>query len=171
MPLRRLAPLFAFSVAIGAGVACDPAEDEAPECGGDPALVSAGDLPDTAAAGDMMTLAFEVEFFEFSGDGGGHEGHDHGDHDHGDEHEDHGDHDDEKVSVTSEETGCFVGHVHVYLDDLMTDPVAQLTTESGEVMLPADVEAGEHRLIMRLHDATHRIIEPQVVLEHTFTVQ
>ena len=158
---RRLAPLFAFTVALGVGVACDPAEDEAPECGGDPELISAGDLPDTAAAGDMVMLAFEVDFFEFSMEGAGH---DHGEHEH-----DGGE--EEKVSAISEETGCYVGHVHVYLDDLMTDPLAQLTTDEGHVMLPDDIEAGEHRLIMRLHDATHRIIEPQVILEHTFTVQ
>lgn len=160
---RRLAPLFAFTVALGVGVACDPAEDEAPECGGDPELISAGDLPDTAAAGDTMTLAFEVEFFEFSG---GDDDHDH-DHDH--DHDGHGD--DGKVSVTSEETGCFLGHVHVYLDDLMTDPIAQIVTAEGDITLPDDIEAGDHRLIMRLHDASHRIIEPQVTLEHMFTVQ
>ena len=166
MPLRRrLAPLVAFSIALEFGVACDP-EEEAPECGGDPELVSAGDLPDTAAANDMIELAFEVEFFEFSNEGDGH------DHDHGDDgHEDHGDGDGDKVSTTSEETGCYIGHVHVYLDDLMTDPLGQITTAEGHVMLPEDIEAGEHRLIMRLHDATHRIIEPQVVLEHPFTVQ
>lgn len=159
---RRLAPLFAFTVALGFGVACDPDEDAAPECGGEPELISAGDLPDTAAAGDMLMMAFEVEYFEFSMEGAGH------DHDH-DAHDDGGE--EEKVSAISDETGCYVGHVHVYLDDLMTDPLAQITTPEGSVMLPDDIEAGDHRLILRLHDATHRIIEPQVILEHMFTVQ
>ena len=159
-PRRRLAPLFAFTIALGVGVACDPAEDEAPECGGDPELISAGDLPDTAAGGDMMMLAFEVDYFEFSMEGGEHGGEHDGGHDGGD-----------KVSPISEDTGCHVGHVHVYLDDLMTDPLAQLTTAEGHVVLPDDIETGDHRLIMRLHDATHRIIEPQVTLEHAFTVQ
>ncbi|MEM6996173.1 MAG: DUF6130 family protein [Myxococcota bacterium] len=167
-PLR----LAALSTLLLAATACDSDADADPVCEGEPELVSV-QAPDTAAPGDAIEMTFEVNNFEFSREGDGH------DHDH--DHEDHGDDGDpaapgddvefRAVDPISAETGCFVGHVHVYIDDVMTNPVAQLTVESGSVTLPDDLEPGEHRLINRLHDSTHKIIEPQVIVEHTITIQ
>lgn len=147
-------------------------------CPGEPELLSM-ELPDTIAAGGAFDASFEVRHFEFSMEGG----HDHDDHDHGEDHDDGEEHDDHEEQqpgdddvfrageTISEETGCIRGHVHLYIDDLETNPVAQIVNPSARVTLPEDLEPGEHTWIARLHNAEHFIIEPQVVREQPFTVE
>lgn len=140
-----------------AGCDSDPAE-----CPGAPELLAFELSATTVAPGDTLTATFEVDNFVFSMEG-----------DHG-----HlsrapgqplvfrsGDHDEDDLSA------CTVGHVHIYIDDLMTNPLAQQTHPEGDFVIPADATAGEHRLIARLHSADHKIIEPQVILEQPITVQ
>ena len=131
---------------------CDDAGEQSPTCAGEPALLGMT-LPEALGASDVFEATFEVENFEFSMEGDG----DHGTGGHHD-----GD---------ADATGCLVGHVHLYVDDLMTNPIAQQTFAIGVVTLPSDISAGEHTFIARLHDASHLIIEPQITLEQTFTVQ
>lgn len=167
---RIIALGFISTLGLLVGGACDADTDATPpQCPGGPELVEVT-APDTAAAGATITLAFEVKNFEFSMGGEAHHDEDPegGEHE-GGEHEG-GEHEG-GVDPISADTGCTVGHVHVYLDDLMTEPLAQITVASGDVVLPAGIEPGEHRLINRLHDASHKIIEPQVVVEHPITIQ
>ena len=57
------------------------------------------------------------------------------------------------------------------VDDLMTNPLAMITTPRATVQIPSDMPAGPHQLILRLHDGTHRIIEPQVIERIDITVE
>lgn len=154
---RALLVLFTASL-LGPLVGCD--EEEPATCPGEPELLAFELSASTVAPGGTLMATFEVDNFEFSMEG---------DHDHlargaGDE----------PIvfrAATQGDSGCFVGHVHVYFDDLMTNPVAMLTQPEGEFVIPADATAGEHRLIARLQNADHTIIEPQILLEQTITVQ
>jgi len=168
--------LVVLACLLTAPLACDSDDDDAAVCPGAPELLTV-QAPDTAAAGDSITVSFEVENFEFSMEGE----HDHGEHDH-DEHdhdsggEESGDHGSggfefRAGEAMSTETGCYVGHVHVYVDDLMTDPIAQVTVPSADIVLPTDLTPGAHTFIYRLHDATHKIITPEVIVERTLTIQ
>lgn len=107
------------------------------------------------AQGGTITLTIEVENFELT-----HEG----EHMHL-ELEDDLDLRSPDAPALAEETydGPRIGHVHVYLDDVMTNPLAMITTETGEVVI--DAEPGAHTLINRLHAADHTIIEPQIIHE------
>lgn len=130
-------------------------------CPGEPELREMT-APETVAAGEEIEVAFEVHNFEFSMEG------EHGHDLQRDEDEQFrdGDHGDE-----GSQSGCILGHVHLYVDDLMTNPIAQLTHAEEHIEIPDDIEPGAHTFIARLHSADHKIIEPQVVLEKAFTVQ
>ncbi|MCA9705730.1 MAG: hypothetical protein KDK70_07775 [Myxococcales bacterium] len=155
--MRRLLSIVVLGALVGLAPSC---EEEEAMCPGDPEL-HAFDLSATMVApGDTIQATFEVHNFTFTME----EGHEHFQ---GDPEPlefraaDHADHAD----------GCLVGHVHIYLDDLMTNPIAMQTFAEGDVVIPADTTPGEHQLIARLHNADHTIIEPQVTLEQTITVQ
>ena len=167
--MRRVLATVSICVAFAA-VGCDSGEEdgeEMPMCPGDPELLSM-ELPDMIAAGAEFEASFEVRHFEFSMEGG----HDHDDHDHDGHDAQHPDDDRFRAGETiSAETGCTIGHVHLYVDDLETNPVAQIVDPSAMLTLPEDIEPGEHTWIARLHDAEHFIIEPQVVREQPFTVE
>lgn len=107
------------------------------------------------APGETIQATFEVHNFEFSMDG-----HDHGGHDHA-----------QGGDAIEFRAACPTGHVHIYLNDLETNPVAMQTTSTGDVVIPEDAPVGEHTLIARLHNADHTILEPQVMMELTITVQ
>lgn len=119
--------------------------------------------PDTTEVvqGGTITLTIEVENFELSGEG---------EHMHLELDEDLELRSPGEPDVLEAEAydGARVGHVHVYIDDLMTNPAAMLTTTPGEVVV--DVEPGAHTLINRLHAADHTIIEPQIIQEIDITV-
>ncbi|MEN0062302.1 MAG: hypothetical protein AAGA48_09125 [Myxococcota bacterium] len=127
-------------IAIGCG-----AEAEAPE------LLRFELSPGVGTAGTEVTSEVAVQHFQLTG--------------HLDDKDDGHDHDHENGKSKG-----MTGHVHIYLDDLMTNPVLQQVTEVERFTIPADTEIGEHTIIARLHDATHRIIEPQVTLEVAFEV-
>jgi len=98
---------------------------------------------DSVMRGASLELTLEASFFELRGD----EGHDHED-DHGDDHNhSHGDTD-----------ACPGGHWHLYLDDLMTNPLAQPVVETASVVIPEDTAVGPHTLIARLHNEDHTIL-------------
>lgn len=146
--MTRLASLALFAL-----VACGPGEV------GDPEIVSWTVDPLEIVAGGDATSTVELAHFELSG-----EGHHMGDtgmtgmsteaeagHEHGD-----GD--------------VPVGHVHIYLDDLETNPLLMQTTDSDTFTIPMDTAPGKHTLIARLQDENHKILEPQVTAEIEITV-
>lgn len=174
--MKLAAPLFSILLAMTA-FGCD--EEETGEIEPAPVLRVEADVTEVMP-GDTITLTIDVEHFTLSGEGETH------DHDHGDDHEHlergfepglvspdepaaaeagHGDHDHDADAVYE---GPREGHVHVYLDDTMVNPLAMLTTSTGEVVI--DAEPGPHTLINRLHGADHKIIEPQIIEEIEITV-
>ena len=134
------------TLVLGSLIACGGSEPMAPE------ILSFVVDPQVAAQGEEVTATFELAHFALTGD----EGHSH------DEDMDghHGDDDDEMQS----------GHVHIYLDDLESNPMAMQTELVGTFVVPDDAEIGEHVLIARLHGADHLIIEPQVTSEIDFDI-
>jgi len=119
-------------------------------CGEDtppPEILSVEVTPSTVAPGGTVNVAVELAHFEFT-----------------EEHEDH-------EAPKHGEGGDNVGHIHVYLDDLMTNPLAMPIEAAFDVTVPADTELGAHTLILRLHDADHLIIEPEVTADAAITVE
>ena len=152
----RVLPLFALLAA------CSSAEPDILDFVVDPAA---------GAPGETITASAEVVDFEFSGgdmdmdmdmgsmDMGGMDmdGDDH-DHDH-----DHGDEDSGKGKIP-------VGHIHLYMDDLQTNPVLMMNTATATFVVPDDATEGTHTLIARLHGSDHLILEPEVLFELEFEV-
>lgn len=66
---------------------------------------------------------------------------------------------------------CPGGHLHLYMDDLMTNPLAMEESTSFDATIPTDATAGAHTLIIRLQNHDHTIVEPQVTDEADLTVQ
>lgn len=164
--MRIVSSLFAAVLATTA-FGCDTAEEEEPA----PTLRAEADVTEIAS-GDTVTLTFTIENFTLTGEAG-HDDHDH-DHDH--------DHDNLELDFDpplvagndpfadgDHYDGPREGHVHVYLDDFMTNPIGTITTLTGEVVVEAD--PGPHVIMARLHGADHMIIEPQIIDEIDITVQ
>jgi len=126
-------------------------------CGGsepmEPEILSFVVDPEVAAQGEEVTATFELAHFNLTGD----DGHSHDEH--------MGDHHDE-----GEDADMQSGHVHIYLDDVETNPLAMQTELVSTFTVPEDAEIGEHVLIARLHNADHLIIEPQVTAEIDFDI-
>ena len=101
--------------------------------------------PDTMNAGDTITGDVETLNFELASHAGG---------DAGDVHHDGN-----------------AGHFHVYLDDLMTNPLVMPDENPFEIPMPVDATPGQHSLIVRLQNLDHTILEPQVTFTATITVQ
>ncbi len=140
----------ALFVLIGCGA--KDAEDSGTGSEGEleaPELTSFMLDPTSGPVGTVVTSTVMVAHFSLTGEDG----------DHDDEHHEGEDHDAE-----------LTGHVHVYMDDLMTEPVIMQTTMVGEFTLADDLAVGSHTLIARLHGADHLIIEPQVTAEVSFEV-
>lgn len=100
--------------------------------------------PLTVAAGGDLSSTFELMHFSLTGE-------------EGDEHDHEGD--------MAMDAGDNTGHVHIYLDDLETNPILMQVTLEDTVTLDAATAEGTHTLIARLHNADHEIIEPQVLEE------
>jgi hypothetical protein len=69
------------------------------------------------------------------------------------------------------ETACPGGHVHVYLDDVMTEPLAMTTQASFSLVIPAATPVGSHTLIARLQNRDHTIIQPEISAEASVDVE
>ncbi len=126
-----------------------------------PEIVSFHLEPAVGVAGDSVVATVEVDHFEFSGGEHVHDD-DGGSEPSGDEHEHEHEHDGDEAVL--------VGHVHLYLDDLMTNPLAMQTESVGTFEIPLDADLGQHVIMARLHDSSHLIIEPQVIAEHDLEV-
>ena len=120
---------------LGAVSACTPCPWEDTDLANFETFSLTAEGPITPGA--TVDVEIELNFFELRG-GDGHD-HSHDDHAHADE------------------NPCPGGHVHVYLNDLMENPVLQMTSSQGELTIPSDVEAGEHTLFARLHNTDHTI--------------
>lgn len=120
-------------------------------CGGDPTIVSVTVTPSTVAKGGTVNVTVELENVELG------------------EAEDH-------AALTArglhtahgEATGM---HLHTYLDDLETNPLAQTSSASFAVVIPQAATSGAHQLIVRIHNGDHTILEPQVTKAAAITVQ
>lgn len=118
----------------------------------DPELISLAVDPDVAELGQEVTSTVVVKNFTLAGEVGH-------SHDEGEDHDE--DHKDGEIQT---------GHVHIYLDDLETNPLAMQVEAVGTFIVPEDAEIGEHVLIGRLHDSDHLIIEPQITVEIEFDI-
>jgi hypothetical protein len=138
--LTKILSLFAL-LSLNACAPC-PWDDSQP-----PSIDSFTSNMDSVMRGASVELTLETSFFELRGD----EGHDHED-DHGD---DHGDDHNHSHGSTD---GCPGGHWHLYLDDLMTNPIAESVVETASIVIPEDTPLGPHTLIARLHNEDHTIL-------------
>ncbi len=140
--------LAALLLGATAGAACDGDGDPAAMCPGDPQIVDFSVTPTTVMAGGTLDGAIDTHNHLLEG------------------------HDDAMGSdAHDDDSGCEAGHVHVYLDDLMDNPLVMTGSTTFTIDIPADVTPGQHTLIARLHRVDHTIIEPQVTAEVTITVQ
>ncbi|MCO4772132.1 MAG: hypothetical protein KDA24_19015 [Deltaproteobacteria bacterium] len=158
--LNRNLTLFAAALlSFGALTACPAEVCEYTEA---PSFDEISAAPATVEAGGDIDLTFLVSNFDFSMES--EDEHAHGD----DDDDDHGD-------AVDLDGPCPIGHVHVYLDDLMTEPLGQPTTPTATVTIPADTPAGEHTLIGRLHGLDHTIFVTddgeEVTAQTTITVE
>jgi len=118
-------------------------------CGSDPAITSISINPTHAKATEKVTMTLEIENFElgFSTTAAALRAA-HGD---GDVHD-------------------TTGHVHVYFDNLETNPLVQTASTTFQLGIPGDATPGAHKLIARLHRGDHTILEPSVTAEVALTV-
>lgn len=137
-----------LAVACSFLVSCGHDDDHADECPSveNPSIDSFIVDPDTVAAGGNIDVTIAGSDLGFA------------EHDEGDDH--HG-----------EAEACPGGHIHVYLDDLMTNPLAQEEALEFTLTIPDDTEPGEHTLIARLHNRDHIIYKPEVTKETDITVE
>lgn len=125
--------------------------DHGTECdAGDPAITSLTFTPTTVGPGGDLTGTVVVENWTLTGE----EGHTHT----------------ESLGPSPQADGhdegaCNTGHLHVYLDDLMTNPLTQAVTSEFVITIPTDTTLGSHTIMGRLHNADHTIYEPQVIAE------
>ncbi len=142
-------------IALVVGGCDDPREISCPE--GDPAFESMTLTPDTAAPGADVDVVVVVSNFELSGETGSHHT--------------------EGIDPTPQDaadpdaTTCPGGHVHVYLDDLMTNPLIQAVESKFVITIPMDTELGDHTIIGRLQNRDHSILTPEVAVEVDLTVE
>lgn len=115
-----------------------------------PTISVEGD-PTTIASGDDVTLTISVENFTLIDPEDAHM---------------HGDIEGTEFRAYD---GVCEGHYHVYLDDLMTDPILQAWDE--EVTVTVDADPGDHELIVRLNGSDHKFIQPEIKDSVTITVQ
>lgn len=147
----HVAAIVAIALATG-GVGCG---DDEPLCPtGAPNIASFTVDPTTASPGDTLEATLVVENFEL----GGGDAHAHAHPLTAPLHADEGD------------VSCPGGHVHVYLDDVMTNPLVMIEATTFSIPLPSDLDVGEHRLIARLQNHDHTIVKPEVTAEAAITI-
>lgn len=136
-------------------VACD--DEHAADCpAAEPAIESISLMPDLVAPGGDIAVVVDVRNFELSGEGGPHT---------------------EGLGPAPQDANpadadtCPGGHVHVYLDDLMTNPLIQSVTSEFTITIPADTQPGSHTLIGRLQNRDHSILVPEIFHVVDVTVQ
>jgi hypothetical protein len=56
------------------------------------------------------------------------------------------------------------GHIHTYLDNTETNPLAQTTRTSFPVVISSSTAPGAHKLIVAPHGEDHRTLEPEVAI-------
>jgi hypothetical protein len=137
-----------MQLAFFAFLACQPTTTDpaAPE------ITSFTIDPVEMAAGDEVMIMVELANFALM---------DLGD---GDEHG-HDSVDEVSTDDVDVEQAMQMGHVHIYLDDLQTNPLAQEGQTMFNMVIPTDTTDGAHTVIARLHGSDHLIVEPQVTAE------
>jgi hypothetical protein len=121
-----------------------------PDLGGDPSFTEFTVTPATVAAGDSVDVVIDGDHLgelEATSDGS------------------------MEMAGEEEESTCAGGHVHIYLDDLETNPLSMQEAKAFPMTIPADTEPGTHTLIVRLHNKDHTIYDPEVSMETTITVE
>ncbi len=134
---------------------CDDSHDvSCPE--GEPVFESMTLTPDTVAPSADVDVVVVVSNFELSGEAGSHT---------------EGLNPTPQDAADSDATACPGGHVHVYLDDLMTNPLIQAVESEFTITIPQDTAPGAHIIIGRLQNRDHSILTPEVTLEVNLTVE
>lgn len=131
-------------------VGCSGGDEACPDLGGEPVFTAFDVAPTTAAAGDTVDITVAGDHLgdlAASSDGSMEE------------------------EGEEEESACLGGHLHIYLDDLETNPITMQEALAFPVTLPTELEAGVHTLIVRLHNHDHTIYEPEVTRETELTVE
>jgi hypothetical protein len=160
--LRLLAPrawqrldLVATGVALILASSLVGCSDDAPSCPSrSPAILSFTVAPTSAAPGETLAATLVVENFELGG---------------GDAHA-HAHPLSEPLHADTDEPICPGGHLHVYLDDVMTNPLVMIEATEFPIALPHDVTEGDHTLIARLQNHDHTIVKPEVTAEASITI-
>jgi len=93
-------------------------------CSGDPKIISATATPSILTAGSTVTVAVVLENVELEETPGG-----------------------LRAAHEEEETSA---HLHTYLDDTETNPLAQISAATFPVVIPRATAAGAHQLIVRI---------------------
>ncbi len=120
-------------------------------CGGDPAIVSVVANPTTVMRGGTINMTVELENFTL-GEGAAESGL-------------------TARGLRATHGEAVGGHIHTYLDDTETNPLAQTTELSYPVVISSSVAPGQHILIVRLHGADHLTLVPEVRATVDITVQ
>jgi len=145
-----LAMLTATTSSCG-GDDAPPEEECPPDLGGTPTIASVDLSTTTPAAGDTIDVTVTGEHL--------------------------GELEESTTSTGMEEMGeeneplCLGGHLHVYIDELMSNPIAQQEALAFPVVIPDTTPPGDHTLIVRLHNKDHTIYKPEVTAEVAITVQ
>lgn len=63
------------------------------------------------------------------------------------------------------------GHLHIYLDDTMTNPVVMTASTTFTVKTSSTIATGDHKLIAQLRRVDHLLVSPEVKAEAAFKVQ
>lgn len=124
---------------------CGCSDEQAPSCAeGPPAITAFSVTPTSVAPGDTLDATAKVSGFQLGGDEDAEDPH---------------------------ASSCVGGHIHVYLDDLMTNPLLMPETEAFQLTIPVDTPPGRHTLIARLQTHDHKILEPQVTAQTEILVE
>lgn len=130
---------FPWYVAVAWSVGCGSAETPAPEITEftvDPTEIPVGGQADVHVVVENFSLTEHSEASTA--------------------HEDGGEHAEGEVQS---------GHVHVYLDDVESNPLVMMSGADGSLTIPSGTTTGPHVLIARLHGDDHLIVEPEVTAE------
>jgi hypothetical protein len=63
------------------------------------------------------------------------------------------------------------GHLHIYLDDTMTNPLVMTASTTFTVKTSSTIAAGDHKLIAQLRRIDHLLVSPEVKAEAALKIQ
>lgn len=119
-------------------------------CGaGEPKISSVTINPSSIAAGGSTTMTVALENFTLIPD-------------------------DDAAALRPEHEGTAdndSGHMHVYLDDVMSNPLVMTASTTFPVKTASTTSKGAHKLIVQLRRTDHLAVTPEVKAEVALTIQ